>query len=64
MITVSISINGNPILTRSATKIDGDVGLCKYKVDDGSILEHNYDDGAAVLAKKMLGTIVEMKIDG
>lgn len=58
MITVSIFINNNPILTRSAHRIKGLEGeICQYHVDDGSIIEHNYNDGAVVLAKKMLDTI-------
>ena len=58
MITVSILINNNPILTRSAYRISGDEGeTCQYHVDDGSLIEHNYNDGAVILAKKLLDTI-------
>lgn len=60
MITVSIFINNNPILTRSAYRIKGNEGeSCQYHCDDGSMITHNYDDGAVVLAKKMLDTIKE-----
>jgi len=58
MITVSISINGNPILTRSATR--GEVlgnGEYEYNLDDGSVVEHEHDKGAVELAKKMLDKI-------
>ena len=55
MITVTISINGNPIITRSARKISGeDGGTCKYRVDDGITIEHFTPDGPAKLAIKML----------
>lgn len=58
MITVTISINGNPILCRSATQ--GEIlgqGRYSYNLDDGSVVEHDYDKGAVVLAKKMLDKI-------
>ena len=64
MITVAISINGNVVFARSAVNISEETGagtVCKYKVDDGSIIVHEYDDGAVVLAKKMLDTIKEPK---
>lgn len=60
MITVTIFINGNPIITRSAYRIEGmEHGVCKYHVDDGSTITHHYDDGACTLAKKMLDTVKE-----
>lgn len=60
MITVSILINGQPIYTRSAVRKRGCIGeVCAYKCDDGSIIEHHYDDGAVTLAHKMLDTIKE-----
>ncbi len=58
MITVSIIINGIPIRTRGARKIK-DGKKCTYLVDDGTELKHNPDDGAVVLAIKMLKTIKE-----
>jgi hypothetical protein len=63
MITVQISINGGCIYARSAVKIkDEDAnGKAAYRVDDGQIIEHNYSDGAIVLAKKLLDTIHESK---
>ncbi len=60
MITVAILINGNPLMARSATNISGgNKGVQKYKVDDGQIIEHRYEDGVVVLAKKLLDTIKE-----
>ena len=61
MITVSISINGNTIMARSAVnKGDEDnMGRARYACDDGSHIRHNPGDGAVVLAKKMLDTIVD-----
>ena len=60
MITVTISINGNPILCRSATRekeLMGDGKTARYNVDDGSDILHNPNKGAVVLAKKMLDKI-------
>lgn len=58
MITVTILINNNPILTRSGYRISGNESeVCQYHIDDGSVIEHNYNDGAVELAKKMLDTI-------
>lgn len=60
MITVSILINGEPLFTRSAYRIEGSPGeICHYKCDDGSFIEHHYNAGAVSLAKKMLDTIDE-----
>lgn len=63
MITVAILINGQPIFTRTAVNVSelGEGPVCKYRVDDNSIIEHDRDDGAVVLAKKMLDTIHEKK---
>lgn len=62
MITVSILINGHPIITRSARNIGlaNDLsGAHKYKVDDGRILTHHRGDGAVALAKQLLDGIQE-----
>jgi len=59
MFTVSILINGQPILTRSARRISGKRGKCLYNVDDGNTVEHKPTDGAVVLAKKLLDLIEE-----
>ena len=57
MLTVTILINGQPLYTRSCFReYEG-----KYRVDDGSIIEHSYDDGAIKLAHKLLNTIKELK---
>lgn len=60
MLTVSILINGNPIMARSAvnrgTLPNGDT---LYAVDDGSEITHRREDGAVALAKKLLDTIRE-----
>lgn len=59
MITVSISINGNPIITRSCWKIKGLEGECQYQCDDGRIIKHNYDQGSVPLAIKLLEGVKE-----
>ena len=70
MITISILINGQPLYTCSAFRLEGKQGeVCKYKCDDGSIITHNYDsiithnydDGAVELGHKLLNTIRELK---
>lgn len=66
MISVSIFINGKPIFTRTAirmTKIKKALvkNLYSYKVDDGSNIIHDQDEGAVELAIKMLKTIKEQK---
>lgn len=64
MITVTILINGNPILTRSAVnRIElNDQGETKYTTDAGDVLYHKRDKGAVELAKKMLDSIKEDSI--
>lgn len=57
MITVNILINGQPIYTRSAVNRLKEHGV--YIGDDGTRIEHDPEDGAIVLAKKMLDTIYE-----
>ena len=60
MITVSIFINGNPVITRSARRTRMNKrGVGTYKLDTGKTLTHNYEEGAIVLAKRMLDTVVE-----
>lgn len=63
MITVTISINGSPIYTRSAiNKITiNEGGKTMYKVDTGKTIWHKRDDGAVKLAIQMLKTIKEVK---
>ena len=58
MISVTISINGNPILTRSATRTDEfPNGEAQYTLDDGNKVNHFPEKGAVELAKKMLDKI-------
>ena len=57
MITVSISINGEPIYARTCVNRIKEKG--GYECDDGSLIIHNPDDGAVALAIKMLETIKE-----
>jgi len=63
MITVTIFINGKPILARSANNISEEGTTRKeintYHVDTGNKIKHVPDDGVVVLAKKMLDTIKE-----
>jgi hypothetical protein len=61
MISVHIAINGTPILARSAVRREGLTQPFTYDCDDGTVIEHNYGDGAVVLAKKLLDTIKESK---
>lgn len=64
LITVTVSINGTPILLRSATNVtkpgvpDSEDHI--YKVDDGRIIRHRRDKGAAKLAIEMLKGIKEV----
>ena len=62
MITVAILINGHPIIARSATRVEEEIieGVTNtYKIDTGEIINHMYNEGVVVLAKKLLDTIVE-----
>lgn len=61
MLTVSILINGEPIYTRSVVNRIREKG--GYVCDDGSLIEHDPDDGAVELAIKALRTIREVKDD-
>lgn len=61
MITVTISINGSPIFTRSATQelpMQKD-GKYPYDIDTGETVLHHPNDGAVALAKMLLDTITE-----
>jgi len=65
MISVSILINGQPIYTRSAVNVThpemADGKSAVYECDEGTVIEHDIEDGAVVLAKKLLDTIKEVK---
>lgn len=61
MISVSISINGEPIFARSARNQSeyNEKGETKYFTDAGVVIWHDYKMGAIPLAKKMLDSINE-----
>ena len=63
MITVVIYINDRVIYTRSARRMESlkkGKKIYKYQVDNGSVIKHNYENGAVCLAKKMLDTITKV----
>ena len=64
MITVSISINGEPIFTRTAVNEGEARGSkkCRYRLDDGDEILHYPKDGAVKLAIEMLKAIKEQGI--
>lgn len=55
MITVTISINGEPIYTRTAHNRLAEHGV--YILDTGERIHHNIEEGGVALAIKMLHTI-------
>jgi hypothetical protein len=60
VITVAILINGNPIMARSAVnKGEASNGHTRYQLDDGTSVLHKSEEGAVVLAKKLLNSIKE-----
>ena len=63
MISVTISINGTPVMARSAVNVGEGYkpGTCQYEVDDARVITHNPDDGAVALAIEMLRGIREVK---
>ena len=65
MITVTIFINGSPIITRSASRTKDGLGTDKdyseYTSDDGKKIWHIPEDGAVALAIKMLKEVKEVK---
>ena len=63
MITVTVSINGAPIFTRSAVNqlVEDLEGKTRYNVDDGTEIWHKRDAGAVKLAIAMLKLIKEPK---
>lgn len=55
MLRVVVYINQTPIIVTSAVRITGQPNeLCTYCTDDGSIVTHQYDDGAEMLAIELL----------
>ena len=61
MITVSILINGQPIMSRSAVNTERRKpnGQVAYYADDGKTVWHDPDLGAVALAHKLLDLIKE-----
>ena len=59
---VEIKINNDTIIRRTAVRIDNyDLSkkVSTYKLDDGTIIRHRYESGAAKLAIKMLKGVDE-----
>jgi uncharacterized protein GlcG (DUF336 family) len=65
MITVTISVNGSPLITRSCrnTGREDAMGRTIYIVDDGKTIRHHRMDGAAVLAMKLLDGVHNIDAD-
>ena len=61
MLTVQVLINGQVIFARSCRNIagPGPEGHCIYHADDGVQIEHRRQDGAVVLARKLLDYVEE-----
>lgn len=59
MLTVGIFINGNPLVAKNAINQvrRNRKGQVAYKTDSGEIIWHDPEEGAVVLAKKLLDTI-------
>jgi hypothetical protein len=57
MLTVNILVNGQPIYTRTVVNRLKEKGA--YVCDEGSLIKHDPQDGAVVLAIKALETIKE-----
>ncbi len=64
MLTVQILINDIVVRRLSCRRIPGpslnmEKSTFNYITDSGDILIHNYDDGAVVLAKKLIAKYLE-----
>lgn len=60
MLTVSISINGKALYTRTVVNtLAGRGGIAVYRCDDGSMIKHRPAKGAVRLAIEALKTIKE-----
>ncbi len=58
MFTVKIELDGKLVCARTANRIAGGIGkLSLYVIDDGTVIEHHYDHGAAALVIKMLANV-------
>lgn len=65
MIGVNIHINGHPLLSVTATNtLEICKGMSVYLTDAGNEVLHDPQDGAVVLAIKLLKTIKEQRKDG
>lgn len=52
---VKVFVNERPIEEYHAVRMYGKPGqLCAYKLGDGAIIDHYYDDGVTILAAKIL----------
>lgn len=62
MIIVQISINHQVIVLRGGTNMSeiNKKGETKYQCDTGDIIWHKREDGAVVLAKKLLDTVKDL----
>jgi hypothetical protein len=58
MLTVTISVNAEPVYTRTVVNRLAECGA--YIRDDGSLIEHDPADGAVALVIKALQTIHEV----
>jgi len=55
MFSIVINADGTDVRKYSVKRIKGKPGkLCEYLLGDGTIIKHYYDDGAEVLASKIL----------
>lgn len=55
MLHVIIDINGRPIKSWKAVRIDGQEGeICTYIVNNKDTVKHHYNDGAVKLAQKIM----------
>ncbi len=59
MLTVGIFINGNPLVAKNAINTGklNDKGETGYLCDDGTTVWHHPEDGAVILAHKLLELI-------
>ena len=60
MISVTIFINGKPLVARSARRTNVINGIQVFQTDAGDVVEHKREEGAVKLAIKLLETIKEI----
>jgi len=58
MLVVKLEVNGRVIYARHAVNVSDEYGkgVQRYRLDNGKVVEHVYEDGAVVLARKILET--------